>query len=208
MAGSFDARRIRAAYDTVAAAYDTTFGDELDHLPLDAMLVDELAAAAGPGPILELGAGVGPVARRLRSTHVVACDLSAAMLARCPPPAGRVQADARWLPFQTGAFAGATARYVLQHVARAELTTVVGELRRVLRPGAVLLVAVHLGHGEVELAELLGHTFQPIGGAFHSHEEMRAVLAGCGFVVHDSHVRDPVGSEGDSRRLYVVAAAG
>lgn len=206
MSPSFEPPRVRAAYDAVATAYDAAFGDELDHLPLDAALVDRLGIHAGPAPILELGAGVAPIARRLRASDVVACDLSRRMLAHAPTAAARVQADARRLPFGPSTFGAAAARYVLQHLERPALPGVVQELRRVLRPDALVLVAVHLGEGEIQLDELLGRRFDPIGGAFHSRAEVCGLLAEGGFEVVEEHERGPVGAEGDSRRLYVLAA--
>jgi hypothetical protein len=38
----FDPRVIRAAYEVVADDYLTTFGDDLDHLPLDRRLLDRV----------------------------------------------------------------------------------------------------------------------------------------------------------------------
>lgn len=207
MSPSYDPRRVRAAYDTVAASYDVAFGDELDQLPFDAALVDRLGAEVAGAPILELGAGVAPVARRLRTQQVVACDLSAAMLAHAPTGGPRVQADARRLPFRDGAFGAACLRYVLQHVDREEQPFVVAELRRVLRPGALALVAVHVGDGEVELGELLGHRFEPIGGTFHGNDQLRELLSAGGFAITEEHERGPVAGEADTRRLYVFAAA-
>lgn len=197
---------MRHAYDEVAAAYATTFGDELDQLPLDAELIDRIATDAD-GPILELGAGVAPLARRITFQYVVAADLSAQMLSYAPLTAGRVQADAMLLPFRDTVFGVATIRYVLQHIARADASAVVGEVRRVLRPGAWLLVAVHLGHGEIEFSELLGVRFEPIGGAFHSREEIETLLNASGFCVVEARDRGPVGDEGDSQRLYMLARA-
>lgn len=202
--GLFDVRRVQQAYDAVAPAYAGTFGDELDHLPLDAELVDRLAAHTD-GPVLELGAGVAPVARRLSARYVVAADLSAQMLAHAPPTAGRLRADVRGLPFRDAAFAAAAFRYVLQHVSRSEAAPVIREIRRVLRPGAWLLTAVHLGEGEVEFSELLGTRFDPVGGTLHSREQIRSLLADGGFEIVEEHERGPVGDEGNTQRLYVLA---
>jgi SAM-dependent methyltransferase len=202
----FDPQRVRRAYDATAPAYAATFGDELDHLPLDAALVDRLVSAAD-GPILECGAGVGPLARRAPLAHVVAVDLSAEMLARTPATAGRVQADLERLPFCDTAFGAAIARYVLQHIARAQLPAVLAEVRRVLRPGGLLLVAVHLGEGEIELTELLGARFEAIGGAYHSRKEIRTLLTISNFEPLEEHERGPVAGEADSQRLYVLARA-
>jgi ubiquinone/menaquinone biosynthesis C-methylase UbiE len=204
----FSTERVRAAYDAVAGEYAATFATELDRLPLDRAFVDRLLTMAADGPLLESGAGVGPVARYVgERRRVVACDLSEAMLRHAPPGARCVQADVRRLPFRSGAFAAATARYVLQHVPRVDVPTVLAELRRLLLPGGVVLVAVHLGEGEVVLDEMLGRRFAPMGGAFHGREEIRRLLAGAGFVVDTERVRAAVGEEFDNPRAYVIARA-
>lgn len=202
--GLFDAGRVRQAYDAVAAAYAGAFGDELDHLPLDAELVDWLAAHTD-GAILELGAGVAPVSRRLSAHHVVAADLSAQMLAHAPSTASRVRADVRTLPFRDAAFAAATFRYVLQHVPRTDAALVLSEIRRVLQPGGWLLTALHLGEGDVEFSELLGTRFEPVGGALYSREQTRQLLTDGGFEIVQEHERGPVDKEGSTQRLYVLA---
>lgn len=208
MADGFPSDRVRNADDAIAARYAATFGNELDELPLDRALVDRLGALAGDGMVLEAGAGVAPVARHLLDCAVVACDLSSEMMAFAPPAAGRVQADIRRLPFRTGSFAAAVARYVLQHVPRADAPLALAELRRVLADGGHLLVAVHLGEGEVEFDELLGQRFKPVVVAFHRRDELHELLSATGFTVVEEATRGPVHHEGNSERLYVVAVAG
>lgn len=96
--------------------------------------------------ILDVGTGTGEVLRqlarhpaRLQATGV---DQSAAMLARVPDlPAGwsvRV-ADVRSLPFPDGAFDAVTAAYLLHVLPDTDLSGVVGELLRVLRPSGRLV---------------------------------------------------------------------
>jgi ubiquinone/menaquinone biosynthesis C-methylase UbiE len=203
----FQPARIRTAYDTVAARYHAAFGDEIAALELDRELIDRLADIAADGLVLEAGAGVAPVARRLRDSNVIACDLSSRMLSFAPDAAGRVQADICQLPFPASTFAVAVARYVLQHIRRNELPRVLAELRRVMIDGGHLLVAVHLGQGQVELDELLHQQFEPINGAFHQRDEIHLLLDAAGFAIIDEHQRGPVAGEADTQRLYVTARA-
>ncbi|MEZ5258276.1 MAG: methyltransferase domain-containing protein [Ilumatobacteraceae bacterium] len=201
---SFDPSRIGAAYDAMAAAQAAAYGDELDQLAMDARLVDRLGRATD-GPILEVGAGVAPVARRLGS-RVVTTDLSRAMLGWAPVSTPRVQADARRLPFSSGAFGGAVASLRAPHVPRHDVAAVLAEVRRVLVPGRSVLVAVHLGTGSVEFSELLGVTFEPISGAFHGADELTPCSARpasspslpTNAVPHSARL---------SRRRYVLACA-
>jgi len=104
---------------------------------------------AAPGPedrLLDVGTGTGAVLRALaqlpsrpRRAHGV--DPSAGMLARVGPlPDGWdvLQADAARLPLADASVDVAVAAYVL-HVA-AQPDEILAELRRVLRPGARLVV--------------------------------------------------------------------
>ena len=74
-----------------------------------------------------------------------------------------------------------------------------------LRPGGVLVAAVHLGEGEVEVTELLGHPFPPMGGTFFDEDEVLAALTGAGLSVVDVRHRATEAHEHPSRRLYVTA---
>ena len=89
--------------------------------------------------VLDLGCGKGRFAARLREggAGVVGLDLSAAMLAGA---AGldRVLASARRLPFADGAFDAVVAVEVFEHLTA--LDSVLGEVRRVLRPGGILAI--------------------------------------------------------------------
>jgi SAM-dependent methyltransferase len=96
------------------------------------------------GPTLEIGIGTGRVALPLVAAghRLVGVDLSFAMLARLrqksPTEPPLVQADATLLPFRDGIFGAALVAHVLHLVS--DWRVVVSELRRVVRPGGVLLV--------------------------------------------------------------------
>jgi SAM-dependent methyltransferase len=96
------------------------------------------------GPTLEIGVGTGRVALPLAAAGqgLVGVDISAAMLAalhdKSPGALPLVQADATRLPFRDGSFGGAVVAHVLHLVS--DWRAVVGELRRVVKPGGVLLV--------------------------------------------------------------------
>jgi SAM-dependent methyltransferase len=96
------------------------------------------------GPTLEIGVGTGRVALPLAAAgqRLVGVDISSAMLAalrdKSPSAFPLVQADATRLPFRDGSFGGAVVAHVLHLVS--DWRAVVGELRRVVRPGGVLLV--------------------------------------------------------------------
>src|SRR5207253_2008915 len=132
----------------------------LRHKPLDRELLNRLAArAAGLGPICDLGCGPGQVARYLRDQGADAfgIDLSEGMLAQ----ARRLNPDLEFRPGDMlalsdpdAAWGGAAVFYSLIHIPRDRLPQALAELHRVLRPGGVLLIAVHAGQETVHRDEL------------------------------------------------------
>jgi ubiquinone/menaquinone biosynthesis C-methylase UbiE len=98
--------------------------------------------------VLEVAVGPGAVAVRLsqqvgESGRAVGVDFAPRMLRvarRRSPHAILVRADALSLPFGEGAFDLVWSSYFLDLVPTAELTPLLRELRRVLRPGGRLLL--------------------------------------------------------------------
>jgi ubiquinone/menaquinone biosynthesis C-methylase UbiE len=211
----FSVDAVRRAYDTVADDYDTAFGDDLTRLPVDRQALDE-ACDAGAGSIatgarvLEVGCGPGPASAHLadRCPRLLGVDVSAAMLAiarRRTPALGGVQADMRCLPFRDGVCGLAIACYSLQHVPRTDLVAALAELGRVIVDGGWLVVATHLGEGDVHIDEFLGHRVATFAGALHGRDELLAALAAAGFAVERERQREPLPHEHPSRRIYLLA---
>jgi SAM-dependent methyltransferase len=106
-------------------------------------------AVEGNGPMLDVGCGPGAHARDLPG-FVVGTDIAPGMLQVAASHGGAafVQADlGRGLPFADGAFAGALALLVLQHVS--DPRAAVAELRRVLQRGAPLVLSVPATEGQL-----------------------------------------------------------
>ncbi len=111
--------------------------------------------AAGPGSYLEIGCGTGEFARSVQdalpATRVVATDASEAMvLATAGQGVVAQVAAADDLPFPEDSVDAAYAGWMLYHVP--DLDAALAELRRVLRPGGVLVAATN---GDDHLADLL-----------------------------------------------------
>src|SRR5690349_12573199 len=110
-----------AAYDAVAAAYDTAFADELDAKPLDCAMLSAFTELVGPGVICDVGCGPGHVTRYLaeRHPHVVGLDLSSAMIAiarhRAPELTFTVGSMLS-LPVAEAAWAGVVSLYSIIHL--------------------------------------------------------------------------------------------
>jgi SAM-dependent methyltransferase len=206
-----DADDLRAVYDRVAEAYAAQFFDELDRKPFDRGLLDEFADRCDAGPVLDLGCGPGHVAQYLRERGVAAegVDLSPATVAvarRLNPGLPVRVGDLTDLGVADRSVAGIVAFYSLIHLPRAAFPAAARELHRVLRPGGVLLAALHGGAGEVHADEFCG---QPVAveATLYAVDELARLLAEAGFVVEAVLARPPYEFEHPTERLYARATA-
>jgi ubiquinone/menaquinone biosynthesis C-methylase UbiE len=207
----FDPRAVRAAYDTAAADYVTAFAGDLDGLPVDRSLLDACARQLQRGSrVLDLGCGPGQVADYLscRGLQVVGLDLSHRMLilgSGRTPDASFAGGDMRRLPFGSQSFRAVVAYYSVQHLPRSELSAALMEIHRVLTSDGRLVLATHLGEGEVQMDELLGHAVSPVGGTFYAPDELQDELRRQSFSIETSQQRDPLPHEHQSKRIYLIA---
>ena len=120
-----------------------------------------VAALAGVrGGVLDAGCGLGTYVRRLRDErpdlHVVPLDLSAGM-------APEVVADVQALPLADGSVDAALAMHMLYHVP--DVAAAARELRRVVRPGGVLLASTNAADDKAELGELCAAAVADLTGS-------------------------------------------
>ena len=204
---------IAATYDTVAEDYAAAFYDELAGKPFDRDLLDRLAALlAGPAPVCDLGCGPGHLTGYLadRGCRAFGVDLSAAMLraARRRRPGLCFQAgDLRRLPFGGGSLAAVVCFYAVIHLQRHEVPPVLAEMHRVLRPGGVLLLAVHGGTGRAHTADWFGRAVA-VDATLFTLPELSALLRGAGFAIARAIRRPPYPFEHPTPRLYLWASRG
>jgi SAM-dependent methyltransferase len=204
--------RLRATYDTIAAAYDAGLRDELDHKPLDRALLTALAELTGDGTLADVGCGPGHVTRFLKAhgSTVLGVDLSPAMvsIARAHDPGiAYVAGSMLDLPVRDGAWAGAVALYSIIHLDARERAAAFREFARVLRPGAPLLVAFHLSDGgdSVHLTTWFGAEVD-VDVHFLDPAAVRDDLTAAGFTIAADLVREPLDpAEYPSRRAYLLA---
>jgi SAM-dependent methyltransferase len=208
---SEDASRTRESYDELAATYTERLFSELAGKPLDRHLLNRLAEDVREhGLVADLGCGPGHVARYLhdQGVRMLGIDLSPRMIdsarRRSPDIEFRV-GDMRALDLPAGALAGIVAFYSLIHIGEPEMGATLRELRRVLAPGGLLLVAFHIGEETVHRDELWGHPVS-LDFRFLMPSPMVARLIEAGFVVLERVEREPYPEvEHPSRRCYLLA---
>lgn len=210
---SFDPRVIGRTYDTVAGEYAEKFGNDLEALPFDRGLLDEVAAAAAAGVVLDIGCGPGQAAGHVggQGARVVGVDLSERALSiarRRPGVVGAVVADMRALPVVSGSCGGLVLFYALHHLRGEELVDTLGELRRASADGCVVLVATHEGEGELASpSEWLGHAVDALGATLFSEAELVGAFEAASFTVLHVRRREPLPHEHQGPRIYVTARA-
>lgn len=199
------------SYDHLAAEYTRRVAGELVHKPFDRALLDGFAAEVrGRGTVADVGCGPGHVAAYLhaRGVDVRGIDLSPAMVREArerSPGIPFAVGDVTALDAPDGAWAAAVAFYSLIHLRGDEVGAALRELRRVIRPGGLLLAAFHVGAEVRHFDELWGVAVD-LDFVFFTVEEMHAHLRAAGFFVESSEERDPYPEiEAQTRRCFVTA---
>jgi SAM-dependent methyltransferase len=201
----------RDSYDAVAAAYVEHLYGELAGKPLDRHLLNRFAEGVrGRGLTADLGCGPGHVARYLREqgVEVLGIDLSPEMIrwARQLNPEIELRVgDMRSLEIADGTLAGVVAFYSLIHLADPEIALALREMRRVLAPGGLALIAFHIGEETLHRDELWGQEVS-LDFRFLLPNRIYAQLGEAGFRLLESTEREPYeGAEHPSRRCYLLA---
>jgi SAM-dependent methyltransferase len=193
---------IRTSYDTVADSYAAQVRDTLAGAPYARAaltLLAELVRAGGGGPVADVGCGPGHVTAYLRELGADAfgIDLSPGMveLARRDYPGTRFEVGSMTdLSLADASVAGLLAFWSLVHIPDAEIPVVLGQFRRVLRPGGLLLVGFHAGEGARLKTE--GYGGRPMNVYVHRRtpERMSAWLRDAGFTIEAQLLDGPDGN--------------
>jgi ubiquinone/menaquinone biosynthesis C-methylase UbiE len=202
---------LHARYDGVANEYARRIYDELRHKPLDRQLLDRFAESQqGGGLTCDIATGPGHVARYLHDRGVRVCgiDLSAQIVERARrlnPGIEFRHGDMFALDFPDQMFTGITGFYALVNIPRPEVVRVLRELRRVLKPGGLLLLAFHIGDPVLRRGEWWGAEVSRYFYFFRSGE-MSGYLKTADFEIDESIERNPYPEiEQQNRRGYVLA---
>jgi SAM-dependent methyltransferase len=201
----------QSTYDCVVDEYVRRIFDEPPHRPLDRQLLDRFASSVrDAGPVCDMGCGPGHVNAYLheRGLDVCGIDLSPNMVERArelTPGVQFRQGDMMALDAPDGEWAGMTAFYSIIHIPRPDIEKTLRELRRVLRPEGLLLMAFHLGEQTIHLEEWWGQKVC-VDFLFFSSAEMTGYLRAAEFEVEEVIEREPYPDvEHQSRRSYIFA---
>nr|WP_206315040.1 class I SAM-dependent methyltransferase [Streptomyces sp. C1-2] len=181
----------RTSYDTVAADYARLTSHLLAEHPEERAVLElfaDLVRGRGGGPVADVGCGTGRVTAHLCGLGLDAfgIDLSPGMLevARRDHPGVRFDLGSMTrLDLPEASVAGLIAWYSLIHVPDEEMDTVLAHFRRVLRPGAQLLLSFHAGEGSTLKTE--GYGGHPMKVHVHRRRPDRVIarLDASGFAV-------------------------
>jgi SAM-dependent methyltransferase len=204
---------VRQSYDSAAQAYAEHLADELRHKPLDRHLLSRFAEdTRGRALVADLGCGPGHVARYLheQGVTVLGLDLSPGMVevARSLHPGLDFRVDDMTrLQLADASLAGIVSFYSIVHFEPSELGAVFQQMRRVLAPGGLALVAFHVGEQVVHLDELFGSPVS-LDFRFHVPDKVVEALQRAHLPVIEHTEREPYESvEYQSRRCYLLARA-
>jgi uncharacterized protein YceH (UPF0502 family)/SAM-dependent methyltransferase len=212
--GARDAKVV-AGYDACAAGYADLLRDELSGKPFDRWLLDRVAAAAEDGPVADVGCGPGQVTAYLAGARadVTGFDLSPGMIdrARAEHPALTFEvADLTRLlrPPAAAGWSAVTAWYALVHLADSELAHAIAALARVLVPGGVLALSLHIGDGVHHVDQLFGAAVD-LDFVHHDRAHVLAAVQGAGLVDVEWYLRGPNPAvEAATERFYLLARRG
>lgn len=204
---------ILKSYDSAARAYAEHLANELEGKPLDRHLLNRFAEEThGRGVVADLGCGPGHIARYLhdRGVLIEGIDISPEMITVATSLNPGIQfrvGDIEHLSVPDGAYRGVLLFYSLVHLETAQLGMVLQEVRRVLEPGGLALLAFHIGDQVVHVDELFGvpvsldFRFFPPGTVIDALRSAR-------LAVRERVEREPYeGAEYPSRRCYLLAWA-
>jgi SAM-dependent methyltransferase len=199
------------SYDQVAAEYAEKFKNEMDDKPFDRDCLDRLGREVGDlGPICDMGCGPGQIARYLhrRGVPTLGIDLSPRMVAEAQqlnPEIHFHQGDMLFLPDPDRSWGGIAAFYCIIHIPRGKIVDALREMKRVLKPGGILLITFHIGDEIMHLDEWWEKPVN-LDFAFFQPSDMENWLREAGFALEETLVREPNPDvEVATKRAYIFA---
>lgn len=201
----------KGSYDHIANEYADRCFYELDNKPKDRELLDRLAAKVQSlGPICDMGCGPGEIARYLkdRGADALGVDLSPKMVEKArqlSPDIEFLQGDMMCLDAPDNTWGGIAAFYSIIHIPRDKVVEALRELRRVLKPDGLILVAFHIGSETLHVEDMWGKAVS-MDCYYFEPKQMEEYLISAGFEVIEAIERPPYPEvEYQSHRAYIFA---
>lgn len=191
----------RAVYDHSARWYAEQVGTRIDpafETAHDRKVLDTYAddvLAGGGGPILDIGCGPGRATRHLADlgVEISGIDLSPEMVAIARTAHPELHFDVGTLsdlPADDRSSAGAVLWYSIIHTPPVDLPSAWAEIARVLRDGALVLIAFQAGASDViERPEAYGSS-DTLTLYRHSIDGVARTLEDAGFEITERHLRE------------------
>jgi ubiquinone/menaquinone biosynthesis C-methylase UbiE len=205
---------IQSGYDKAAAAYAHEFIDEQAKKPMDCEMLQRFAdEVCGKGVVCDIGCGPGQVGAWLNEhcgvKNVIGIDLSSHFIEearKLHPQIGFIQGDMLDLELPDNSWAGVVAFYCLIHIPHDQIVDALKEIKRVLKPGGVLLLTFHIG-SEILHVDKFFEQDVSMDFIFFQPDEMEDFLKQAGYERIETTVRAPYAPEIEhqSHRAYIFA---
>lgn len=206
-----DMNKIVALYDTVARKYAEAFTGEHEKKPKDREILCRFAQEIEDRrPVWDFGCGPGQTARYLKDLGVAisGLDLSEKILEQARnnhPEIYFQQGNMLDTGFEKDSIAGIVAFYAIVHFTEAQVERAFREVFRLLQPGGLFLLAVHVGEETIHVDDFLGRKTD-IDFMFFTTDFIADCLSTCGFEKIEVIERGPYpGVEYPSWRAYIFA---
>jgi ubiquinone/menaquinone biosynthesis C-methylase UbiE len=204
----------RTSYDAIATDYANALSGDLERRPFDRAMLStfaELARAAGPGRVADVGCGPGRVTVVLESLGLDAfgIDLSPGMvaLARETYPNLHFEVGSMLaLNLPDATLSGLIAYFSIIHIPWDRRPEVFAGFHRALKPGAPLMLAFQVGSDIRHRDEAFG---KQIDLHFHRQQpdEVNALLKDAGFVPWVTAQKEPEGDELTPQAVLIARRA-
>jgi ubiquinone/menaquinone biosynthesis C-methylase UbiE len=196
---------VRRAYGTIARQYIELFGSSTRVHRNDLEVITRRLSMR-PGAVLDVGCGPGHLTEHLRALDVDATGIDVVPEfiehARATFPDGRYEVGSMLqLPVADASLAGVLAWYSLIHLSPDDLDVVLTELRRVMAPGATLVIGFFYGD------ELEQFDHAVVTAYYWPADELSARLHRAGFTEIECQHRPGIPESGRRAHGAIVAIA-
>lgn len=203
-----------AAYDQVAASYAAILPDDRYEAALDRSMIADFAQRVADTTgrrVVDAGSGAGrmvPVLARYGLDYV-GVDLSPVMVRtaqRLHPQHHFLTGALADLPLPDESADGILAWYSIIHTEPTGLPAILAEVRRVLRPGGLLLLAFQAGTGERPIRSAYGHDVE-LTAHLHEPTHVQQQLGALDFTIEATLIRGPRASEREEQAMILARSA-